>query len=416
VGYATSFQPSTQSFLGIAREAFTTPGSAVTPVMPVATIPVDGDAYEPEDTPDFLRDDSLRDIMSGLYGETLGPESATFSYGGPFYLDSYGYLLDNVFGDLSTVSGGTLGTAQHLAAGVAAGATALTTGVSLGAVTTGSIIQITDGAASEVVVATSGSTGTSVNFTATPTRFAHTTAATAALQTAASTYTHTFAQLNSGSGQPPTHTLTDHTGLTATVGARAYASSVVTELALTADASGLIMAKLSGVSCLSAPAASTPAAGASFTQPLAGWVSTVAVGGAPVLGVGQWTVTFTRELIVYWPASGSQTPWVFARGPLTVTGGLDYTVPSDETPLTQMLSGTPTAVSIAASNGLGGSSALSMTVSMTQAQFVKAKPVRSAVVIGYTDQWEAIANATDKGGSGGGGPATVTLVNAQAAY
>lgn len=415
MGYATSFQPSTQSFLGVAREATTQPGTTVTPVMPVATIPVDGDSYEPEDVPEFLRDDTVRDVMSALFGDVLGPESATFSYGGPFFPDSYGYVLDNVLGDLSTTSNGTLGTARNLSAGIGIGATSLAVGSSLGAVTTGSIVQIADGAASEVVVATSGSTGTAVNFTGTPTRFAHTTAATAALQSAATSYTHVFAALNSGSGQPPSHTLTDYTGLTATVGARAYASSAVAQLTLTGDATGLIMAKFSGLSYLSAPAASKPSAGTTFTVPLAGWVSTVTAGGAAVPSASRWAVTLTRELATYWPATGSLTPWAFPRGPLTATGELDYAVPSDETPLTQMLAGAPLTVAISASNGLGGASALSLNITASQAVFVKAKPAR-AVVTGYADQWEAVANTTDVGGSGGTGPLTVTITNAVAAY
>ena len=40
--------------------------------------------------------------MTDLFYKTLGVESATFSFGGPNFLDSHGYFMDNVFGDMST--------------------------------------------------------------------------------------------------------------------------------------------------------------------------------------------------------------------------------------------------------------------------------------------------------------------------
>jgi hypothetical protein len=47
---------------------------------------------------------------------------------------------------------------------------------------------------------------------------------------------------------------------------------------------------------------------------------------------------------------------------------------------------------------------------------VKSKPGRSAVLVGYDNSAEAVANSTDAGGSGGIGPGTVTLINNIATY
>lgn len=408
--YASVLYPSGQSWLGAAREAI--PGS---PVLPVVTVPVSGD-YSPEDTPEFLRDEGLRATMALVYGDTLGVESAVFGYGGAAFLDTDGYLLDNVLGDLSSTSGGTLGTARALVNALAVGATSLTVGVSLGAVVTGSVVQISDGAASEIVIATAGSSGTTVNFTGTPCRFAHTVSATAALQTAASNYTHRFAVLNSGSGQPPTHSLTDCTGITPTVGARTYPGACVAEMTYTGAAGALLDRKVSGLSWPSAPAASAPVLAVSSTPPVANWRFTVTIGGTPVWNVGQWGVSFKRQMLIMWSAQGSQSPWLIIRGGLQVAFSADFGPAVSEAPLTDMLNGTPLSLVMSLSNGLSGASALSVTFTATSAQAVKAVPVRSGEAIGYGTEWEALTNPTDAGGSGGAGPATVTLVNATATY
>ncbi len=409
--YAPAVAPSALSWLGIGREA-----AAGSPVLPAAAVPVDSDSYEPEDTPAFLHDQGIRATMGTEFGVIPGVQSATFTFGGPLFLDSWGYFLDNLFGDLSGVSNGTLGAARSLAAPLAVGATSLAVPASLGTVSVGSVIQIADGSASEVVTVTSFTGGTAVRFTGTPCRFAHTTAATAALQTADGGYQHTFALLNSGTGQPPVHTLTDWTGLTPGVNARAYASAAVAQLDLSGDSMGLIMAKAAGVSWLSAPAAAAPTVPPGFAPPLASWRSAVTLGGTPVLDAGQWAVSCRRQLVLYWNAGNAQAPYVIARGPLTITGGLDYTVPSDEGPLNAMLADGPLPLAITASNGLAGASALTMTITCSQVQAVKAKPIRGDTLIGYQDGWVAIDNSIDVGGSGGLGPGTVTLINETATY
>ena len=49
--------------------------------------------------------------MAGLYNEIIGAEDASFSFGGPNFLDVHGFMLDNLFGDLSvTGSNGANGT------------------------------------------------------------------------------------------------------------------------------------------------------------------------------------------------------------------------------------------------------------------------------------------------------------------
>lgn len=403
--------PSTKTWLGIAREAVTG-----TPLTPTNTIPLDKGSFSPEDTPKFLPDEAIRGSLASLYNDIIGVTDATFSFGGPAFLDVGGFWIDNAFGDLSSTSGGTLATAQPLSAPIAVGAVAFSVGISLGSVVTGSVIQISDGPASEIVIATAGSTGTSILFANNPTRFAHTVAATASLQTAAVNYTHKFALINTGTGQPPTHTITDFTGITTSVGARAYPSACVSSVDFSGNAEQLLMEKVSGNSWLSAPASITPVNTTAFTIPVPNWRSTVTVGGTQIFNIGEWSAQFKRVLQIYWTAQGAQNPFIIARGGLSATYDLNYAVAIDESPLNAMLTTGPQALQIAVTNGLAGANLLSLTINSTKAQAVKSKIDRNAVLVGYQDQFEGIANATDVGGTAGLGPATITLVNAVPTY
>jgi hypothetical protein len=401
--------PARLSWLGIARELI-----AGSPALPVAAVPVDASGYEPQDTPQFLLDQGIRAAMGAIAGAVPGVPSSAHSFSGPLYPDSGGWWLDNLFGDLSTVPGGTLGAAQPLTAPVLAGATALTVSASLGAVTAGSVICVSDGHASEVVTASPGSTGTVVLCAGTPLRFPHATSATAALQAAPAGYAHRFAVLNSGTGQPPAHTLTDTTGLTAGTGARCYPGAVVTQVTLAGDpGGGWATAAVTGLAQLSQPSAAAvayPAGG--YVPPFAGWQSAVTVGGT-LAYAGQWAVTLERQAVVYRNAQGTMT---IARGGLAVTGALAYRDPADETPLAQMLTGGLMPVSIALSNGLAGAAALGVTVTCSACQFVRAKPDRERTALGYATAFQATDNSTDTGGSGAIGPAAVTVVNGVASY
>ena len=324
--YSQVVYPTPLTWLGIGRELV-----AGRPVLPTNTVPV-GETYQPEDLQSFLRDTSLRSTMSGLFGETRGVAHSSFAYAGPAFLDVDGFFFDNVLGDLSSVSNGVLGSAQPLNAPLAVGATTLAVSASLGSVVTGSVIQIADGDSSEIVIASAGSTGTAVNFAGTPCRFGHTTAATAALEAVSLTYTHTFAQLNSGSGQPPVHSLTDFTNITPGVGARTYPGAVVTQMGLSGNAGALLTRSVSGEAWISAPAASMPVNNVSAAAPVANWQWNVTVGGAPVYNIGDWSLTLGRQSVIYYGAQGSQDPWLIPRGDLGVTFSLDTPVAIREAP------------------------------------------------------------------------------------
>ena len=398
----STIAPSSKSWLGVGRELIT----GLSPVLPTNTIPLDMSSYQPEDTPKFLHDEAIRGVMASLYNDILGVEDATFSFGGPMFLDVGGFWIDNTFGDLST-TGSTPSSSTTINSGGSIGSTQVILASGSGYTST-SIVQLGTGSIAEVVVLTAIAGGT-ITFANNPLRFAHGTPAAASVVTGP--YTHKWAILNSGSGQPPTTTLTDYTSLTASVGARAYPSACVSQLDFTGNSEQLLMQKVSGNSWLSIPAVSTPTNTTAFTIPQPNWESTVSIGGSQFYNIGEWTVSVKRMLQVYWTAQNAQTPYIIARGGLNISGGLNFTVAANETPLTDMLAGAPLAISITLSNGLAGTSLLSLNITTPSAVFEKSKPTRNAVLIGYDNTYEAVANTTDVGGSGGIGPGTITLTN-----
>jgi hypothetical protein len=411
--------PSSRSWLGIAREIG---GGGVsgagTPTLPTNTIPTDKSSYEVEDMPKFLEDLAIRGSMSQRFADVLGVEDANFSFGGPVYGDTWGFWFDNLFGDMST-TGSSPGNGTHItnSGGVAAGGTSITVASTSG-YTNSSVVQVDSGSISEVVVlnASGGTAATTLYFSNYPLRFAHGSAAT--VTTVSGPYTHTWGVLNSTAGyggalgaQPPTHSLTDTTYLTTGVLARTYPGACVGQIELTLNSEGLFLGKVSGNSFESSPASTIPTNTTTFTVPLPAWDTTITVGGTVATSFGEAVITLKRELSVYWTETGTQTPYIIARGTLDASGSLKETVSSNENVLYDMLSNTQPALSIVTTNGQSSTSTIQFTMQTHGADFIKAKPVRSGVLIGYDAEWRAHANTTDVGGSGGLGEFTVQLID-----
>jgi hypothetical protein len=420
--------PSSRRWWGVARENQV---GVVTP--PTNTVPVDAKSLAPEDQVHFLPDEAIRGSMAMLFNEIIGPEDATFSFGGPNFLDTYGFFLDNIFGDLST-TGTTLANPTSLggsAATLAIGGTQATI-VNATGYASASTVQIDTGNITETVILSAVS-GTLITFGNYPLRFPHASGATVST-VSAGPYTHTFALLNSQLGyggvagaQPPTLTITDNTNLnytgspgTNTSGARAYASACVSAVDITGNAEQLLDFKISGNSFVSAPASAAPTNTISSVIPVANWRGQIYIGGTAasnqVFQIGEWALNIKRQLQVYWTVQGIQNPYIIARGPLSATFSLKYTSPYDESPLAALLYLGYQWVHIVLDNGLSGTSHIRLTIDAHNAQAVKSKPGSSSVLIDFDDSFECVSSSSDSGGSGGLGPLTMTLINAIATY
>ena len=441
-----SIYPSVLSWLGISREL-----TAGTPLVPVVTHPLEQADYSPEDMPKFLKDQAIRGSMTNLFYETLGVESAQFSLGGPNFLDTHGYFFDNVFGDLSTTGSG-IGNPATFSSALAVGATQGTlASAPPAAYTAGATIQIGTGATTEVVVIGSTAASNVVNFAiaaageAYPLRFTHPTGPT--VSTCGTPFTHKWAALNSPLGyggaygaQPPTHTFTDVTNIvnvfsnvtygTApvnTYGARQYPSAVLKDVTFSGNAEQLLNVKMTGDSWISVAAGTAVTNVTTNSRPIPNWNSTVVIAGNTVSstgaysGIGNFSVSFTRQTQTYWIVAGTQQPFVIARGPLNMNGSIDWDPTSTETPLDLMLLNAQAPMTITVSNQTptvipNSGTPFTLTFTASQVANIKSKIMRNKDLISYSNSYEGIANSTDIGGSGGLGPGTITLVNNTAVY
>ena len=386
--------------------------------------------------------------MTDLFYKTLGVESASFSFGGPNFLDTHGYWFDNVFGDLSTV-GSSLANPSTISGTVPVGSTSCTLSAAPpAAYTAGATIQIDTGSIAEVVVIGSTAALNIVNFASSsggaayPVRFAHATGKT--VQTCGTPFTHRWAALNSPLGyggqygaQPPTHTFTDVTNIvntftsatygtapTNTFGARQYPSACISQLDFSGNAEQLLNVRCSGSSWLSVVSGTAVTNVTPVSRPVPNWNTTVVVAGQTIntsssfAGIGNFTVGAKRALQTYWIVAGTQTPFIIGRGPLTADGQLDFDPTVNEFPLDLMLLNSQPPISITTTNaGIANSGTpFTITFTMSQAAITKSKIMRNKLLIGYGDGYETVANSTDVGGSGGLGPMTITLVNNTAVY
>lgn len=230
-----------------------------------------------------------------------------------------------------------------------------------------------------------------------------------------SVYPHTFGLLNSGTGQPPTHTLIDSQQLTATVGARAYPGACLSELTLSGNAEGLfeISGKATAYPSEAASAAMTNTPTAETIVPA--WKSTVSIAGSSAPNISEWSVSMERELMVAHTADGTQGPYVIGRGPLTVSAKLTL-VALDETPLTTgLLTNQQPALVITVNNGGSTSALRELVMTMTKAAYSEATQKRDTL-LGYDVAVQAQANSTDAAASGGLSPIKCVLKNAISDY
>jgi Phage tail tube protein len=234
-------------------------------------------------------------------------------------------------------------------------------------------------------------------------------------------FVHTFSVLNSGQGQPPTHTVTDRQGITATVGARAYPGFCLSELTLTGNAEQLLTYECKGTGWPSAPAGAAPTNAPPTSTVTPAWRSSVTWNSVAVTTVMEWSLTITRELQVVNTADGTQAPLVIARGPVNVNGSLnivasDASPLSAEVPLTTMVAGTEAPLVIGVSANYAGTAGHSVVFTMTKSQLVSAPQQRGSTVIGWNIGFQSFANSTDVGASAGLAPVKCVLTNGVTTY
>lgn len=239
---------------------------------------------------------------------------------------------------------------------------------------------------------------------------------------ASAPFSHAFSTLNSGTGQPTTHTFTDWQGLPATNQARQFAGACLSELTLKGNAeSELITFDAKATAWASVIAGAIPTAAPTAALPLASWRSLLGIGGPATGGtldstIGDWEIKITRKLKPIFTGQNSQNPYVIQRGGVSVSGKLGFAAPSNETnALLTLLNNTQPIFQWKIDNGLTLGNLLGLTVDVQAAAFDTAKIDRGNEAVGYSSTFKGIGSSTNAGASGGVSPVKVTLQNAIAA-
>lgn len=224
-------------------------------------------------------------------------------------------------------------------------------------------------------------------------------------------YTHVHSLLNSGAAQPGTFTIFDWEG-TPTNSGRQWPGIVVTELVIKGNPeSEYITWSAKGLGWLSAAMAAAPVAAPTSDRPMPAWRAEIKINTVAVKAYGEWEITITREAEAEHTSQNSQQPYKIQRGELTATGSLAVRKPSDETQLQQYLANTQPALNIVADNGGLTTAKRSIDIQCSVIGFDDTSLDRGELAIGYKQTFEALANSTDAGASGGSSPIKITVIN-----
>lgn len=379
-----------------------------TPVPPTATLPVV--SFLPVDNPNWIEDLALYGDMAALHGLQQAGLVTGWDLNSYYFGDYSPMFLHNILGDLYDDGTYTGSGTTTLSSQANPGATTITVALSL---TSGQVVAIGAGT-THAEIRTLTSTGTSPTF-AVPLLYTH--SAAEVVRPTQAPWTHVESLLNTAQAQPGSLTLIDWQGLTPTTQARAYAGSAFSDLTIKGIAeSEFITVQGRGIGYPSAAAAALPVAGATAAVPISAWRALVgfagpASGGTQVKTVSEFDLTITRQLKPYFTMQGSQSPYWIQRGNVRVTGRILIPVPADETFFNYMINNTQPQVQLVISNGQAGANLLSLQVDLLKAG-IKGAKIQKNEAIGYEITFEAIANTTNAGNSGGRSPVLFTTSNA----
>jgi hypothetical protein len=222
---------------------------------------------------------------------------------------------------------------------------------------------------------------------------------------ASAPFTHTFAVLNTGGGQPTSYTLNDNY----VAGNRQYPGAKFSELGFKLSGDGLVTYSAKTTTFGSATAVA-PTSSFTSVQPLAGWKGVAQIGGVTQTGFLDAEVTIKRSVTVINPVDGSQAPASLWSGPVTVDGKATL-IMEDDTQLTNYLGNSKVAIDLNFTAG-AGATAVQLQLHMTKCSISAADITRGKDYIEVPITWSALANATDVGTSGGYSPIKVTVQNA----
>jgi hypothetical protein len=389
------------SAVGIGKEAPATPGTAVPPTF---WIPVHA-GPKPLDKQAMLEDKGWRGSFTEDYDFVVGPYHTEYDYAGDVFTDAVGWPLAGVLGDVQ-VTGTTTTPTGTLSAASVVGATAVQSTVSF---PSGTQIQVDAGNLAEIVTTTGVPTGAGPFTIPVPAlKYAHagpTPGPAAAITAVTTPYTHTFALLNSGTGQPPTYTVTDFYA----VNTRQYPGYLFTDVAFKFAGDGLVTYTAKGMGYPSA-VITKPVPSYSTERVIAGLTGTVQIGGTTTTILLSGDVNIKRTSHIIQPVNGIQAPRNIWGGKVTATGKM-VLVMEDDSQLTNYLTNAQPGFDLNYSFGTGAT-ARQFRLHCSRAVYKDANIVRGKDYVEIDVGFTAKATSLDVGPSGGYSQIVATVQNA----
>jgi hypothetical protein len=221
-------------------------------------------------------------------------------------------------------------------------------------------------------------------------------------------FSHAFAALNSGNGQPKSMTITDSDP----VQARAYPGMLCTDLSISLDSSQALTYTASLIG-FNSGTVGQPTASFSTLNLLPGWLGVATIGGTFTPTLLNATIDFKRSGTVDNTADGTQSPYTIFVGPLDVSGKFTI-VYEDESQLLNYLNSVKPSIDFNFTRGAGAALEQFKFHASQVVYTVGAKAV-SGDQLQVDITWEADSVSADAGASGGLSPGKLTLQNALAA-
>jgi len=156
-----------------------------------------------------------------------------------------------------------------------------------------------------------------------------------------------------------------------------------------------------------------PAFSNSLIPPLPGWLSAVTINSISALTLVDAEISIKRKGGPIHTADGTQAPYQIFVGEIAVTGKMTL-VADATTQLTNYLAGTKIPLDFNFTQG-AAAALVQVKFHMSNCNLDLVAPKRGKEYVQYDVTFEAVANTTDAGASGGQSPIKVTLQNAIAA-
>lgn len=224
---------------------------------------------------------------------------------------------------------------------------------------------------------------------------------------ASAPFSHVMAVKNSGDGQPPSFTFSDYNAVTT----RQFAAMQFAELGFKFSGDGLLTYSAKAIGNASVTT-SKPTQSFSTVTPIAAWRGAVTIGGSASVTLIDGSCDLKRAVSAIHTLDGTAQPYKIWGGPVSASGKLNF-VAEDESELTRYL--TNTQPSLVLDFQQGAAAALTQVkLSMTKAAYTVGEIVRGKDYVAVEVSYDAIANTSDAGATGGYSPVKATLQNAKA--